>query len=141
MNAFIETGDVMKTTCAVTLAALAVAFPATAAADNYRTQSGRVICAVTPDSSLESIGPNVVVCQGGFLQAPEYDNSVVTTGDGDFHWSQGNLAIDNPTTDMTYGQTYHRGNWTVYHDVTGTRFTNNVTGHGIFVSIEDVYAF
>ena len=42
---------------------------------------------------------------------------------------------------MAYGQTYHSGNWTIYPDETGTRFTNERTGHGMFVSIENVYAF
>lgn len=131
----------MKAICALALTAVAIAAPATAAADNYRTQSGRVLCAVTPDSTIDGYGPDVVVCQGDFDQAPEYDNSVVTTGDGTFFWNQGNLAVDNPTTNMGYGQTYHRGNWTIYPDATGTRFTNNLTGHGIFVSVENVYAF
>jgi len=30
---------------------------------------------------------------------------------------------------------------TIYPDATGTRFTNDRTGHGVFVSIDDVYAF
>jgi hypothetical protein len=42
---------------------------------------------------------------------------------------------------MQYGTTYHRGNWSIYHDASGTRFTNDRTGHGMFVSIENVYAF
>lgn len=42
---------------------------------------------------------------------------------------------------LGYGQTYHRGIWSIHHDETGTRFTNDRTGHGMFVSIEDVYAF
>jgi hypothetical protein len=42
---------------------------------------------------------------------------------------------------MQYGHTYHRGNWSIYHDDNGTRFTNDRTGHGMFVSIESVYAF
>jgi arabinogalactan endo-1,4-beta-galactosidase len=65
----------------------------------------------------------------------------VTTGNGSFYWENANLAVDNPTTTMAYGRTYHRGNWTIYHDANGARFTNDVTGHGMFVSIENVYAF
>ena len=42
---------------------------------------------------------------------------------------------------MAYGQTYHRGNWTIYADERGTKFVNDRTGHGMFVSIESVYAF
>ena len=121
--------------------AAALLWPAAAAADNYATQSGRVLCAVTPDSTLSSIGPDAVVCQGRFAQAPELGAGAVTTGDGTFHWEVGNLNVANPTTNMVYGQTYHRGNWTIYHDETGTRFTNGRTGHGMFVSIENVYSF
>ena len=123
------------------LAVAALLSPATAAADNYVTQSQRVLCAVTPDSTLASVGPDAVVCQGAFTQAPQRGAGAVTTGDGTFHWEVGNLSIYNPTTTMAYGQTYHRGNWTIYHDQTGTRFVNDRTGHGMFVSIENVYAF
>jgi hypothetical protein len=125
------------------LAVLGVAgsAPAIAAADNYLTQSGRVLCAVTPDASIDGFGPDVVVCQGEFAQAPEVGAGVVTTGDGTLFWQVGNLAVDNPTTQMSYGQTYHRGNWTIRHDADGTRFTNDLTGHGMFVSIENVSAF
>jgi hypothetical protein len=52
----------------------------------------------------------------------------------------GNLSIYNPTTTMVYGKTYRRGSWTIYHDSTGTRFTNNRIGRGMVVSVENVYA-
>jgi hypothetical protein len=107
---------------------------------NFLTQSHRVVCAVTPDSTLSGVGPDAVVCQGHFTQ-PGAKFNAVTTGTGSFYWEDANLAVDNPTTKMVYGQTYHRGNWTIYHDASGTRFTNDRTGHGMFVSIENVYAF
>jgi hypothetical protein len=109
-------------------------------ADNYLTQSERVLCAVTPDSTLRSLGPDAVVCQGQFTQPGALFNAV-TTGDGTFYWEDANLAVDNPTVRMGYGQNYRRGNWQIHHDSDGTRFTNTRTGHGIFVSIENVYAF
>jgi hypothetical protein len=111
-----------------------------AAADNYVTQSGRVLCAVTPDSTIADEGQDAVVCQGAFTQ-PGAKFEVMTTGDGTIQWMDANLAVDNPTTTMEYGTTYHRGNWTIYPDATGTLFTNDLTGHGMFVSIDDVYAF
>jgi hypothetical protein len=123
------------------LAISALVWPKTAAADNYATQSGKVLCAVTPDSTLASVGPDAVVCQGHFAQAPQSGAGAVTTGDGTFHWEVGNLNVFNPTTAMAYGQTYHRGNWTIYADETSTKFVNDRTGHGMFVSIESVYAF
>jgi hypothetical protein len=107
---------------------------------NFLTQSQKVLCAVTPDSTLSGLGPDAVVCQGHFTQ-PGAQFNAVTTGDGSFYWQDANLAVDNPTVQMAYGQTYHRGNWTIYHDGSGTRFTNNRTGNGMFVSIENVSAF
>jgi hypothetical protein len=121
------------------LAAVAVLWPATAAADNYVTQSHKVLCAVTPDSSLPP-GEHVV-CQGHFAQAPELGAAAVTDGDGAFRWEVGNLNVGNPTTTMAYGQTYHHGNWTINPDETGTRFLNDRTGHGMFVSIDNVSSF
>ena len=59
----------MKTMLLGILMVVALAVPATAAADNYLTKSQRVLCAVTPDSSLEGIGPDAVVCQGALAQA------------------------------------------------------------------------
>jgi len=121
------------------LAAVAVLWPATAAADNYVTQSHKVLCAVTPDPSLPP--GDHVVCQGRFSQAPQLGAAAVTDGDGAFSWQQGNLNVGNPTTTMAYGQTYHHGNWTINPDETGTRFTNDRTGHGMLVSVEKVETF
>ena len=42
------------------------------------------------------------------------------------------LGASRPLTD---------GDWTIYPDATGTRFINDRTGHGMFVSIENVYSF
>jgi hypothetical protein len=40
------------------------------------------------------------------------------------------LGVSRPLTD---------GDWTIYPDETGTRFINDRTGQGMFVSIENVY--
>jgi len=122
------------------LAVIALLGAPVAAADNYVTQSGRVLCAVTPDPTIADAGQDVVVCQGAFTQ-PGAKFQAVTHGDGTLGWQDANLAVDNPTTTMSYGTTYHRGSWTIFPDATGTRFTNDRTGHGMFVSIENVYAF
>jgi hypothetical protein len=119
--------------------ALAPGVVPSAAADNYVTQSHKVLCAVTPDSTLPP--GDHVVCQGSFAQAPQLGAAAVTDGDGTFRWELGNLNVGSPITTMAYGQTYHRGNWTINPDETGTRFTNDRTGHGMFVSVENVYSF
>lgn len=120
------------------LAALALLWPATAAAEYYDTQAHNMVCAVAPDPTLAG---DEVACQGGFTQASSGDGNAVTTGDGTFRWESGNLDVGQPITAMTYGQIYHHGNWTIYPDETGTRFVNDRTGHGMFVSIDNVYSF
>ena len=42
---------------------------------------------------------------------------------------------------LNYGQTYHMLRCTILPSSDGTRFTNDGTGHGMFVSIENVYSF
>jgi hypothetical protein len=42
---------------------------------------------------------------------------------------------------LNYGQTYHVLGWTIVPTSDGTRFTNDGTGHGMFVSIENVKPF
>lgn len=124
------------------LAISSVVWPAVAQAENFRTYSGKVLCAVAPDPTLVSeAGPyDAVVCQGDFTQ-PGAAYNVTTTGNGAISWSNANLATENPTTQMEYGHTYHWGDWEIVSESNGTQFTNSRTGHGMFVSIEDVYAF
>lgn len=80
-------------------------------------------------------------CPGGIHQ----DQAVVTTS-GAFHWQDGNIGGVGPDwaqTDiiLNYGQTYEVQGWTILPSSDGTRFTNDGTGHGMFVSIENVAAF
>ena len=55
----------------------------------------------------------------------------------------GGVGSDWAQTDTTlgYGQTYHINGWTILPSSDGTRFTNDGTGHGMFVSIENVAPF
>jgi hypothetical protein len=122
---------------AAALAISSIIWPGVAQAENFRTASGKVLCAVAPDSTLDS---DMVVCQGDFTQ-PGAQYNVTTTGDGTISWSNANLATENPTIQMDYGQTYQWGHWQIRAESAGTQFTNSRTGHGMFVSIEDVYPF
>ncbi|CKR05752.1 lipoprotein [Mycobacterium tuberculosis] len=45
-----------------------------------------------------------------------------------------------PTVSIDY-RTYEAQGWTIDATTDGTRFTNNRTGHGMFVSIEKVDTF
>jgi hypothetical protein len=42
---------------------------------------------------------------------------------------------------LVYGETYHIKGWTVLPAFDGTRFTNDASGHGVFVSIGRVSPF
>ena len=42
---------------------------------------------------------------------------------------------------LNYGQAYHLLGWTINPGENGTRITNDGTGHGMFVSIENVSSF
>ena len=85
----------------------------------------------------------------GFPQAPidssglHWDLAAIHA-DGAFNWNNGNIGGGGtPQNDLvlTYGQTYHISGWTVVPNSDGTRVTNDGTGHGMFVSIEDIYSF
>jgi hypothetical protein len=64
------------------------------------------------------------------------------TASGAFHWNDGNIGgigsnWDQTDTTLGYGQTYQFSGWTVLPSSDGTRFTNDGTGHGMFVSVDN----
>jgi hypothetical protein len=85
-------------------------------------------------------GRNSAFCQGSFDQREDV-NQVGTFGDGALRWQGANMSSANPRLKLEYGQTYTWGDWTIYSDASGTRFTDTGTGHGMFVSRENVYGF
>ena len=119
-----------------------------------RTQSGRVRCWVTPNATIcEASGPITPPWDqwenNGFLQSPltsygsHYHNAVVDAA-GNFSFQDGgNIGAAHPENDLVlaYGKPYTVEGWSITSGPDGTRFTNNNTGHGMFVSIENVYAF
>jgi hypothetical protein len=142
-------------------AAIVFAAISLARADSHtlvRTQSGNTRCALSSSQ---------VVCQylPGYPQAPveppsncppppgtylhctsglHWDQAVVTAG-GTFNWENGNIpgtpqVVANDVV-LNYGQTYHIEGWTVLPSEEGTRFTNDGTGRGMFVSIDNVSKF
>jgi hypothetical protein len=138
--------------------AVLCAVPSAMADSSVRTQSGNTRC---------EVGSDTVVCQylPGFSQAPveppsncppppgtylrctsgiHWDLAVVTSA-GAFKWDDGNIpgtpqAMANDVV-LNYGQTYHVQGWTIVPNEDGTRFTNDGTGHGMFVSIDNVSSF
>lgn len=93
------------------------------------TKSGKTRCQI----STEKVG-----CESDFSNPPDKDgqpaNGVEVSADGSNQWILGNLGAI-PTTTIDYA-TYQALGWTIEADPNGTRFTNDETGHGMFVNTE-----
>jgi len=98
------------------------------------TKSGQTRCQLNEDE---------VGCEAQFTSSPMQDgvrtNGVRLTADGAVEWIVGNLG-DIPVVTLDY-RTYRAVGWTIVAAEDGTRFTNDRTGHGMFVSIEKVDAY
>jgi hypothetical protein len=98
------------------------------------TKSGQTRCQIDAGS---------VGCEAQFTNSPMQDgeraNGVNVTASGSVQWVVGNLG-DIPTVTIDY-RTYDAEGWTIAASESGTRFTNKGTGHGMFVSVENVEAF
>ncbi len=98
------------------------------------TKSGLTRCQI----SREEVG-----CESDFNSAIEVNgmpaNGVRVTADGSMRWVVGNLG-NIPAVTLDY-QTYHALGWTIEATSDGTRFTNDSTGHGIFINTSGVEVF
>lgn len=98
------------------------------------TKSGKTRCQL----SIQDVG-----CESEFTDAPIIDglhaNGVSVTSDGQVRWVVGNLG-DIPAVTLDY-RTYRAVGWTIEADSAGTRFTNDSSRHGMFVSVDGVEAF
>lgn len=98
------------------------------------TKSGKTRC---------QISQTAVGCEAQFANPPVEDGIPATgvnvTSDGNLRWVVGNLG-DIPTVPLDY-RTYEAAGWTIVASESGTRFTNDRTGHGMFVSIEKVESY
>jgi hypothetical protein len=98
------------------------------------TKSGQTRCQL----NQQSVG-----CEAAFTNAPMQDgvraNGVNLSADGRLQWIVGNLG-DIPVVTIDY-RTYSAVGWTIAATSAGTRFTNQRTRHGMFVSLEKVDAF
>lgn len=99
-----------------------------------QTKSGKTRCQV----SQQDVG-----CESEFTDAPSVDgspaNGVQLTADGKMRWVLGNLGAI-PAVTLDYG-TYQAVGWTIEASSSGTRFTNNGSGHGMVVAVEHVQTF
>lgn len=98
------------------------------------TKSGLTRCQINKDA---------VGCEAPFTNSPmqegEHANGVHVTSGGSVQWVLGNLGAI-PTVTIDY-KVYAAQGWTITATKDGTRFQNNGTGHGMFVSIEKVSTF
>ncbi len=98
------------------------------------TKSGTTRCQINKDS---------VGCEAPFTNSPMQDgeraNGVSITANGTVQWVLGNLGAI-PTVTIDY-KTYNAQGWTISATADGTRFTNDRTGHGMFVSLDNVNTY
>jgi hypothetical protein len=98
------------------------------------TKSGVTRCQINKDT---------VGCEAPFTNSPlqdgEHANGVSVTSGGSVQWVLGNLGAI-PTVTIDY-KTYAAQGWTIQATADGTRFTNDQTRHGMFVSIDKVNTF
>jgi hypothetical protein len=98
------------------------------------TKSGKTRCQI----NTEEVG-----CESAFTNAPEVDgfsaNGIRLTAAGKVEWIVGNLG-DIPVETLDY-RTYSAEGWTIVAGEDGTRFTNDGTEHGMFLSTSGVEVF
>lgn len=98
------------------------------------TKSGMTRCQINKDT---------VGCEAPFTNSPlqdgEHANGVSINASGKVQWVLGNLGAI-PTVQIDY-KTYGAQGWTIKAAADGTRFSNDHTGHGMFVSIDKVSTF
>ncbi len=147
-------GTAIALTTAI-MSALITAQPAVADQQHQqvRTQSGKVRCDIwanfgglsRPTSTVDIPAGSIVMCApnwGRDAPRPGWLNLAVVDSLGHL-WLEPIELDNNPANDfvMSYGQTYNFHGWTVTTSQDGTRFTNDRTGHGMFVNYETVNAF
>ena len=98
------------------------------------TKSGKTRCQISSDS---------VGCESAFTDPPSVNGEPATgievMASGDHVWHGGNLGA-MPTTTIDYA-VYQAVGWTIDASFSGTRFTNDDTGHGMFISTDGVNFF
>jgi hypothetical protein len=123
---------------------------------NVTTQSPPMRCQIGSDESSDvpgvpGVGPSVVCQTEGFPQAPAnpapypgwtgdasvlHRNQAIITGLGRFTWRTANLGMSppgRPDVILVDGQTSNFHGWTIVPTRDGATFTNDVTGHGMFI--------
>lgn len=114
---------------------LASADPTTGHDAKVNTQTPQMLCEIGSDDADPGIGPNVI-CQGTFVQAPADDDQAFVTASGQFSYRSANIGIGGahaPYDTLAPDHTYRIQGWTIVTGGDGIRFTNDGTGHGMFI--------
>ncbi|OBB10251.1 hypothetical protein A5761_28035 [Mycolicibacterium setense] len=101
-----------------------------------RTESGRMLCGIEGDHvncTVQFVNPPLSI-------AGDISNSVSLNENGTFTYLAADLGVIDPPHLIRYGQTYIVNGWAVEAFDDGTRFTNNRTNEGFWVSVLDVDA-
>ena len=106
-------------------------------------EKGTVVIVTESDQTRCKLTRADVQCETQFAHAPvvgvQRANSVYVTADGDVRWMISNLGV-YPAVTIDYRSYYGLG-WTIVANGDGTRITNDRTGHGMFVSVDDVSTY
>jgi hypothetical protein len=106
-------------------------------------QNGYVFIETKSGLTRCQINKETVGCEAPFTNSPlqdgEHANGVNVSSTGSVQWILGNLGAI-PTVTIDY-KTYAAQGWTINANAEGTRFTNDHTGHGMFVSVDKVNTF
>lgn len=106
-------------------------------------QNGYVFIATKSGQTRCQISSAEVGCEAPFTNPPTVSGAPATgvrvTANGQEQWVVGNLGAI-PTVTIDY-RPYSAVGWTIDATESGTRFTNDTTGHGMFVALENVEAF
>ncbi len=122
-----------------------LAAPATATVDEIlptepngvtyiRTESGRTLCGIERDH----ISCTVQFTNPPLSSAGDVANSVSLKENGTFSYLAADLGVIDPPHLIRYDQTYVVNSWAVEAFSDGTRFTNNRTNEGFWVSVTEV---
>jgi hypothetical protein len=100
----------------------------------FQTKDGKTFCYGVAEE---------VSCSSHFTNTPIQDgvrtNGVKVIADGAVEYLVGDLG-DLPETTLEYS-TFTASGWTIEGVEGGTRFTNDRTGHGMFVSLDEVTTY
>lgn len=120
----------------LTFAPPAGADPAPGHDAKVNTQTPGMLCEIGSDDDDPEVGPNVI-CQGHFGQATVDDDQAFVTASGQFSYRSANIGVGYghaPFDTLVPGHTYRIQGWTVVATDNGIRFTNDGTGHGMFIA-------